>query len=210
MKDTKNQGLYNPLYEHDACGIGFVANLKGKKSHKIVSDALSMLTKMEHRGACGCETNTGDGAGILIQVPHDFFKEVVKTEGFEIPAFGEYGVGQIFFPPQKDITAKCKALLEETISKFGFEVLGFRSVGQQNHMIGNSAKAVEPNMEQVFVKKPVDMDAETFERKLFVIRNYVVHTAQNTIEDTNLFYIATFSYKTIGYKGMLSTEQVEM
>lgn len=210
MKNTKNQGLYNPLYEHDACGIGFVANLKGKKSHKIVSDALSMLTKMEHRGACGCETNTGDGAGILIQVPHDFFKEVVKTEGFEIPAFGEYGVGQIFFPPQQDITAKCKVLLEETISKFGLEILGFRSVGQQNHMIGNSAKAVEPNMEQIFVKKPTDMDAATFERKLFVIRNYVVHTAQNTIENTNLFYIATFSYKTIGYKGMLSTEQVEM
>ncbi|MCP4521450.1 MAG: glutamate synthase large subunit [Cytophagales bacterium] len=210
MKDTKNQGLYNPLYEHDACGIGFVANLKGKKSHKIVSDALSMLTKMEHRGACGCETNTGDGAGILIQVPHDFFKEVVKEEGFEIPAFTEYGVAQIFFPPVEDVTAKCKVLLEETVAKFGFEVLGYRSVVQENHMIGNSAKAVEPNMEQIFVKRPTDMDLETFERKLYVIRNYVTHTAHKEIEDTDLFYVPTFSYKTIGYKGMLSTEQVEM
>ena len=208
MSNTKNQGLYDPSFEHDSCGIGFVANLKGKKSHKNVKDALSMLIRMEHRGACGCEANTGDGAGILIQIPHDFFKEVVT--GFEIPEFEEYGVGQLFLPKDSSKSDACKALIKSALDKFGIEILGYRKVATDNGLIGESAIATELDVQQVFVKRPAGMDLETFERKLFIARNYAIHTAFKTIDGLeDDFYIPTFSYKTIVYKGMLQTMQVE-
>lgn len=208
MSNTKNQGLYDPSFEHDSCGIGFVANLKGKKSHKNVKDALSMLIRMEHRGACGCEANTGDGAGILIQIPHDFFKEVVTD--FEVPEFGEYGVGQMFLPKTSSDAEKCKAFVKEALDKFGIEILGFRKVATDNGLIGESAIASELDVEQVFVKRPGGMDLETFERKLYIVRNFASHQAANAIENgADDFYMPTFSYKTICYKGMLQTMQVE-
>ena len=116
MSEIRQDGLYNPIFEHDSCGIGFVANLNNIKSHKNVQDALHMLTRMEHRGACGCETNTGDGAGILIQIPHKFFKKVAPDAGFNLPNFGDYGVGQIFFPSDKSLREASRLILENNLS----------------------------------------------------------------------------------------------
>lgn len=210
MNEQIHQGLYSPQYEHDACGIGFVANLKNKKSHDIVSDALHMLTRMEHRGACGCEENTGDGAGILIQVPHNYFKDECAKIDINLPDFGNYGVGQIFFPQDEKLKAACKEILNESIKTFKFNILGYRTVPAWNKEIGPSSLATEPDIEQVFVEKPADMTREDFERKLYVIRNYATHTILKEVNKVaDLFYIATFSYKTIAYKGMLTTAQVE-
>lgn len=204
-----NQGLYDPKFEHDACGIGFVANLKNKKSHDTVEQALLMLSRMEHRGACGCETNTGDGAGILIQVPHKFFQKVTKDLGFQLPNFGQYGVGQVFFPTDKKRADFCKKVIKDALDKFKIEVLGYRSVPKDNSMIGPSAKAVEPTVEQLFVARPDGMTEEEFERKLFIVRNYSSHVVHKELENSeDEFYYTTFSYKTIVYKGQLTTEQV--
>ncbi len=197
------QGLYDPSFEHDSCGIGFVAHLKGNKSHGIVKDALSMLCKMEHRGAVGAEINTGDGAGILIQVPHKFFKRETPKSGFDIPDFEDYGVGMVFFPGGDSEYKEAKVLFEKCVAQLGFDIIGYRVVPKDNSMIGSGSKAVEPIMEQAFIKRPEGLDLDAFERKLFVLRNYASHT----IEDED-FYVATMSYKTICYKGMLTTDQV--
>ena len=119
---TKNAGLYVPEMEHDACGIGFVAHLKGEKSHRIVKDALTMLENMEHRGACGCEENTGDGAGILLQIPHDYYKNEVKKSGIDLPALGKYGTGFVFFPQDDIKRNECKSFIEQTAKKLNFTI----------------------------------------------------------------------------------------
>ena len=123
-----SNGLYRAEFEHDACGVGFVANIKGNKSHQIVSDALTLLENMEHRGACGCENNTGDGAGIMIQVPHEFFfAECVKL-GVHLPAFGRYGVGVIFFPKEVRMREECREIFARAAEKLGLEILTYRKV----------------------------------------------------------------------------------
>ncbi len=209
MKEIKQKGLYDPSFEHDACGIGFVANLNNIKSHKNVVDALHMLTRMEHRGACGCEENTGDGAGVLIQIPHKFFIRVTKEAGFSIPKEGEYGVGQVFFPSDKKQKEASKKILENVIAQFDFEILGYRSLPTNNAPIGDSALAVEPDMQQLFIAKPSEMSHDDFERKLYVIRNYATHSIHEQVKGADdHFYFTTLSYKTIVYKGMLTTEQV--
>ena len=143
--------------EHDACGIGFVANLKGKKSHKIVDDAITMLEHMNHRGASGAEKNTGDGAGILIQVPHDFFEDEARKLGFSLPAFSKYGVGMVFFPFDYNIRKECRRILNENIKKFGFEIIGYREVPTNNKDLGSVALEGEPHIEQVFIKPQYDV-----------------------------------------------------
>jgi glutamate synthase (NADPH/NADH) large chain len=203
-------GLYDPAFEHDACGIGFVANIKGNKSHQIISDALTILENMEHRGACGCESNTGDGAGIMIQTTHEFFfDELVKT-GVHLPAYGKYGVGVLFFP--KDIRKKeeCRDIFNRAAEKLGFEILAYRRVPVNTFDIGPTALSVEPEMEQVFIACPDYVrDTETFERKLFVLRNYASHTINNTIKKDEIgFYIASLSCKTVVYKGQLTSHQL--
>jgi glutamate synthase (NADPH/NADH) large chain len=214
MAERNTTGLYDPSFEHDSCGIGFVANIKGRKSHDIVSDALSMLARMEHRGACGCESNTGDGAGILIQVPHEFFVDECVKIGIKLPAFGDYGVGVVFFPQDEKLREDCKEIFNRNIEKLGMSLLGYRKLPTDNSMIGPSAVAVEPYMEQVFIKKPDSIDnPDEFERKLFVLRNYtsrLVHESLRlqvpNIKDS--FHIVSLSYKTIIYKGQLTTRQV--
>lgn len=207
--NDQNKGLYEERFEHDSCGIGFVANLNNEKSHKTVADALQMLTRMEHRGACGCEPNTGDGAGILIQIPHKYFKR--ETAGqFDLPDFGGYGVAQTFYPADEKLREASRAVFEEVVAKLGFDMLGYRILPRTNSMVGASSLAVEPQIEQAFIKKPEGMDADEFERKLYVIRNFSSHRIHKEIEGTEHdFYIATCSYKTICYKGMFTTEQVE-
>jgi glutamate synthase (NADPH/NADH) large chain len=205
-----NTGLYHPSFEHDSCGIGFIANIKGSKSHPIISDALTVLENMEHRGACGCENNTGDGAGIMIQMPHEFFFDECLKLGVHLPSYGKYGVGVIFFPKEIRLREECRDIFNRSAEKLGLEVLAYRKVPVNKDDIGYTALTVEPEMEQVFIACPDHIsNPDDFERKLFVLRNYASHTIHETVKkDAIGFYIASLSYKVIVYKGQLTSLQV--
>ena len=203
-------GLYDPSFEHDACGIGFVANIKGNKSHQIISDALTILENMEHRGACGCENNTGDGAGIMIQTPHEFFFDECVKLGVHLPSFGKYGVGVLFFPKEIRLKEECRDIFSRAAEKLGLEILAYRKVPVNPTDIGPTALSVEPEIEQVFIAAPdYILSPEAFERKLFVLRNYATHTINNSVKKDPIgFYIASLSYKTVVYKGQLTSLQL--
>ncbi len=205
-----NIGLYSPEFERDACGIGFVANIKGTKSHQTISDALTILENMEHRGACGCENNTGDGAGIMLQTPHEFFFDECIKLGVHLPQFGKYAVGVIFFPREIRLREECRDIFNRSAEKLGLEILAYRKVPVNPDGIGATALSVEPEMEQVIVACPDHIsNPDDFERKLFVLRNYSTHTINNTVKKDSIgFYIASLSYKTIIYKGQLTSSQV--
>ena len=205
-----NEGLYSPRFEHDSCGIGFVANIKGNKSHQHIADALTVLENMEHRGACGCENNTGDGAGILIQTPHEFFFDECIKLGVHLPSFGKYGVGVVFFPRDIRLREECRDIFNRTAEKMGLEVLAYRKVPVNPDGIGATALSVEPEMEQVFIACPDHIsNPEDFERKLFILKNYASHTINNTVKKDPIgFYVASISYKTVVYKGQLTSLQV--
>jgi len=207
---ASNAGLYHPSFEHDSCGIGFVASIKGNKSHQNISDALTVLENMEHRGACGCENNTGDGAGIMIQTPHEFFFEECLKLGVHLPSFGRYGVGVIFFPKEIKLREECRDIFNRTAEKLGLEILTYRKVPVNPDGIGATALSVEPEMEQVFVACPDHINNPTdFERKLFVLRNHATHLINSTVKkDAIGFYLASLSYKTVVYKGQLTSLQV--
>ena len=209
-RPENQQGLYDSSFEHDACGVGFVANIKGRKSHQNVADALTILENMEHRGACGCEQNTGDGAGIMIQTPHEFFFEECLKMGIHLPAFGKYAVGVLFFPRDLRLREECRGIFNRAVETLGLEILTYRKVPVNTTDIGNTALSVEPEMEHVFIACPDHItDPEAFERKLFVLRNYAVHTILNTVKNDEIgFYIASLSYKTVIYKGQLTSGQV--
>ena len=207
MKETTSRGLYTPELEHDACGIGFVANINGTKTNQNLLDALTMLENMEHRGGKGSSPKTGDGAGVLIQIPYDFFADEAKRLGFELPAPGKYGVGMVFFPRDKKVSNACREVLRKNIKELGLELIGFRVVPVDHSVPGPGAAEVEPVIEQVFVK-PLDetVTGDAFERKLFVLRNYSLHAVANTVKGNNKeFYITSFSARTIVYKGQLRT-----
>jgi glutamate synthase (NADPH) large chain len=210
MINMQQQGLYHPDFERDACGIGFVANIKGNKDHKTVSDALTVLENMEHRGACGSEANTGDGAGILIQTPHEFFSRECMRDGVQLPAFGRYGVGVVFFPKEIQLREPCREIFVRSAAALGVDVLHWRKVPVNTSGIGNIALSVEPEMEQVFIGCPDQItDSEAFERKLFVLRNYASHLIHSSVKKDEIgFYIASMSYKTVVYKGQLTSGQV--
>lgn len=203
-------GLYDQRFEHDACGIGFVAHVKGRKSQKIVSDAITILENLDHRGACGAEINTGDGAGIMIQIPHEFLYDECLKSGFSLTPSGDYGVGMLFL--SKDIKAReeCREVIYRAAEKLGLEILGFRKVLTDTTGIGEMALSVEPEMEQVFVARPYAIKAGAdFERKLYVFKNYLTKTINNTVKGSQAdFYIASFSSRTIVYKGQLTSLQL--
>jgi len=206
--ENQQKGLYNPDHEHDACGIGFVASIKGRKSYQHISDALTILENLEHRGACGCEDNTGDGAGISFQVPHAFLVGECITVGIKLPEAGYYGVGMLFFPKgQED---DCKELFAAAAEQLNLEILGYRKVPVNRNGIGDTALSVEPEIEQVFIKRPEGITADLdFERRLFVLRNFASHTINNTIRKNETgFYVASLSSQTIIYKGQLTSNQV--
>ncbi len=205
-----NGGLYNPEFEHDACGIGFVANIKGHKSHQHIADALTVLENMEHRGACGCENNTGDGAGILIQIPHEFFFDECIKLGAHLPESGRYGVGMIFFPKSIGLREECRDIFNRAAEKLGLDIVVYRKVPVNKTDIGPSALSVEPCMEQVFIACPDSItNTNDFERKLFILRNYASHTINNsTRKDEIGFYMASLSARTIIYKGQLTSMQL--
>ncbi|MBI2364475.1 MAG: glutamate synthase large subunit [Deltaproteobacteria bacterium] len=204
------QGLYDPRFEHDACGVGFVVNIKGEKSHEIVEQALTVLQNLDHRGACGCEENTGDGAGMLLQIPHSFFQHACEGLGFKLPDPGEYGVGMIFLPDDRKQRPQFEKIVKEIIVSEGQKLLGWRKVPTDNLYLGDTAKSSEPFVRQVFIGRGAGIkDDMAFERKLYVIRR----RAENAIRYAGLpggdfFYVSSMSHRTIIYKGMLTPRQL--
>lgn len=209
MKNTSmppKQGLYNPDFEHDACGIGAIVHIKGKKSNAIVKQGLQTLTNLQHRGGRGAETNTGDGAGILIQIPHDFLKRVAIEEGFVLPQTGDYGLGMLYLPTDEKKRSECESMLAEIIKAEGQRLIGFRDVPTNPEGLGNTALESMPFIRQVFIgKNPEIKDALSFERKLYTIRKQMEKQAKKS---DLYFYAASFSSRTVVYKGMLTEDQV--
>src|SRR5262245_62481531 len=175
------EGLYDSAHEHDACGVGFVVDMKGRKSHAIVSQALQVLKNLLHRGACGCEVNTGDGAGILIQMPHAFLARECAALGITLPAPRHYGAGLVFLPRDAAQAARCRATFATIVAEEGQAVPGWRSLPMHDSPLRPSSRAVEPTFEQVFIARASAIsDAQAFERKLYVIRKRVEHAVRNS------------------------------
>ncbi len=204
----KKQGLYDPAYEHDACGIGFVVHLRAEKTHQLIDDALQVLVNLDHRGACGCEDNTGDGAGILMQMPDKFLRHHAEGLNIELPDEGHYGVGMVYLPMDRDQRHACERKLEELVESEGLSVLGWRSVPTDNYNLGATAKGYEPFMRQVFIQRSDDMEsAWRFEQKLYVVRR-IIEKALQDMPGGEFCYVPSLSYKTLVYKGMLTPAQV--
>ncbi|MGA3039459.1 MAG: glutamate synthase large subunit [Bryobacteraceae bacterium] len=203
------QGLYHPRHEHDACGIGFVASIKGHKSHDIIAKGIQVLINLTHRGACGCDPETGDGAGILIQIPHKFFARECAALGFSLPAEGEYGVGMTFLPVEPHQRLSCEGILERIVREEGLAVLGWRDTPVDGDAIGRVARASQPYIQQIFIGCPECPSPDALERKLYIVRK----RAEAEVAATNLpnkgdFYIPSLSARTIVYKGLLLAPQM--
>ena len=209
-KEVLSEGLYRPEFEHDACGVGFVAHVKGEKTHQQIEDALIMLENMEHRGACGCDPDSGDGAGIMFQIPHEFFWEECISLNILLKEPGYYGVGMAFLPKGGSENALCRDIIEEAAKNRGFKFLGFRQVPVDPTGIGSTALSVEPDIVQFFVERPSEIKtSEDFERKLFVLRRLIVQEIKKTSDQIqDQFYVTSLSCQTIVYKGQLTTAQV--
>ena len=209
------QGLYHPNNEHDSCGVGFVVNIKGEKSHTLVEQALEVVINLLHRGACGCEINTGDGAGMLLQLPHRFFQYEAERLDIHLPSPGTYGVGMIFLPRDQEERRQIESLFAHIVTEEGQQVLGWRNVPTDNSLLGETAKGGEPVIRQIFIGQGKEIkgrkDAHAhFERKLYVIRKRVARAvASLSLREDYLFYVASLSSNTIVYKGMLIADQVE-
>lgn len=206
----KKQGLYDPALEHDACGMGFVVNTKGQKSHDIIDEALTVLENLSHRGASGADENTGDGAGILVQIPHHFFQRECEVLGFELPKEGSYGVGMVFAHKYDEFRKVQMETFANIVQDEGQKILGWREVPIDKSTIGETAKAVMPRFLQVFIEKNQAIkDEMEFERKLYIIRKRAEKAIVPMCENKGgTFYVASLSSKTIVYKGMLTAEQL--
>ncbi|MFM7424062.1 MAG: glutamate synthase large subunit [Elainella sp.] len=202
-KQPEKQGLYDPQFEHDACGVGFVVQIKGQPSHSIVEQGLTILLNLDHRGACGAEKNSGDGAGILLQLPHKFFQKAVD---FELPQPGAYGVGMVYSTPDPEQRALSRSKFEQIVAEEGQRVLGWRDVPTDNSSLGATARASEPFVQQVFIACSEGLDPLAFERKLYVIRKRSHSLRQAEIDPH--WYPSSLSSRTIVYKGMLMPVQV--
>jgi glutamate synthase (NADPH/NADH) large chain len=209
----QKQGLYDPALEKDSCGVGFVANIKGRASHQLVLDADTILQAMDHRGGCGCEPNTGDGSGILTALPHKFLTKVAKRDfGVELPAPGKFTAGLVFLPVDETERAFCKKTFEEVTQQVGQRVIGWRDVGQEAEAadVGPTALRSEPFIEQIFIAAADGIEGEEFERKLYQIRKTVTHMLRGSkkLKEAMLFYVCSLSTKVIVYKGMLTPAQI--
>ena len=204
------QGLYDPRHEHDACGVGFVVHIKGHKSHEIVAKALQVLVNLLHRGACGCEPNTGDGAGILIQMPDRFLRRECARLGIPLPPPAEYGCGLVFLPRDPWQREKVQVLLHSIVEEEGQRLLGWRDVPTDDRLLGATARSVEPHIKQVFVGRGTGVaDQAGFERKLYVIRKlFEKAVAALDIPERTFAYVPSLSSRTLVYKGMLSADQI--
>ena len=212
LKELARHGLYSPEQEHDSCGVGMVANIKGGQSHSIITESLQVLVNLGHRGACGCDPETGDGAGILIQMPHAFYRRECSGLGITLPEPGEYGVGMVFLPPQPEAALKTAALIERVIGEEDLELLGWRDVPVDPAALGRDSRAVQPKIRQVFVGRGSQiLDAEQLERKLYTIRKVIEHSLDDcglSEHEADYFYICSLSCNTIVYKGLLMVRQI--
>ena len=207
----RKQGLYDPWFEHDACGVGFVVDIKGRKSNQILKQAIQVLKNLDHRGAAGSEANTGDGAGVLIQTPHAFLKEACKKGRIALPGHGEYACGLVFLPRDRNKRRRLEERFEKIVQSEGQTLLGWRTVPVDNSSLGETARASEPAIRQVFVgRNPALTDPMAFERKLYVIRKRAYSDIRtSTMDGAETWYMPSLSYKTLVYKGMLLTGQLE-
>jgi glutamate synthase domain-containing protein 1 len=206
------QGLYDPRFEHDACGVGFICHMKGKASHAIVSDALLMLENMNHRGACGCEVDSGDGAGLLVKTPDAFLRAKCQELGFALPSPGDYGVGMLFLSQDAALRQACEREFEKVATAYGLRIIGWRDVPVDGWNVGPKPKRSEPKIRQVFVGMGnTFLSQAEFERRLYLVRQ----VAENSIEFGDLpaqaredFYICSLSINRLVYKGMLTANQL--
>lgn len=202
----KKRGLYSPEFEHDNCGAGFICNLKGKRSNDIIHKALDILIRLEHRGAVSADGKTGDGAGILIEIPHDFFK---KSCNFKLPNFKDYAVGMVFLPPSKNQQKICREILEEEIIGQGLNLIGWREVPVSRACLGSIAALSEPNVQQVFIGKDENVSAKIFNAKLFAARKIAEHKIEESeLSEAEYFYLPSLSTTTIIYKGLLMPQDI--
>ena len=207
------QGLYDPTLEKDSCGVGFVAHIKGEASHQIVLDADHILQRMVHRGGCGCEANTGDGAGILTSLPYAFLNRVAKDDlGVDLPPKGRFAAGNVFLPLSEQSRQRCKEVVEQMIAEQGQRLLGWRvlPIDTDGADVGPTARQSQPHMEQLFIAAADGIEGDDFERQLYMIRKRCMHALRGdaNIEQSKLFYICSLSTKVIIYKGMLTAHQV--
>jgi len=201
------KGLYDPVYEHDACGVGFVARLDAEARHEVVADGLSVLVNLEHRGALGGDRATGDGAGLLAQLPDAFLRRAGIECDLKLPASGEYAVGMVFLPQNESLAARCFEALERAARAEGADVLGWRRVPTEPDSLGELARSTCPNIRQVFLGNGSIRDAD-FERTLYVIRRLAEKEVASWGEAAADFYVASLSCRTIVYKGMLTGTQL--
>ena len=207
------RGLYDPQSERDSCGIGFVAHVKGQRSHQIVDDAYQVLRNMNHRGACGCEPNTGDGAGMLTALPHTFLAKVTADDlHVELPAAGQFGAGIVFLPQIAAERDVCKQEVEQIIAASGQRLIGWRKVPTEADLanVGPSARRLEPYIEQLIIAAGDGLEGEAFERQLYLIRKQASHRIRvgSQLQQAKMFYICSLSSKVIIYKGMLTPDQL--
>jgi len=209
----EKQGLYDPANEKENCGVGFVAHIKGERNHQIVLDAYDILLAMDHRGACGCESNTGDGAGIMTALPHEFLARVAKDElGVELPEAGKFGAGIVFLPTDEQERAKCKETVERIIQEQGQTLVGWRTVpvDPEGADVGPTALSAMPHIEQLIIAAGEGLEGDAFERKLYMIRKVASRDLRgdHSLQQRLLFYVCSLSTKVIIYKGMLTTSQL--
>ena len=202
----KKQGLYSPEFEHENCGAGFICNLNGKRTNQIIHDALEILVKLEHRGGVSADGKTGDGAGLLIDIPHDYFTRICS---FSIPEQRAYAVGMVFLPKISNQYNYCKTTFENEINKQGLAILGWRAVPVDSSQLGDIARASEPNIEQLFIGKTADIDEATFKAKLYAARKIAEHNIRKSkISESTYFYVSSLSITTIIYKGIIMPEDI--
>ena len=203
-------GLYRPEFEHDACGIGALANIRGVRTHQMLSDALSVLLNMDHRGGAGLEPNTGDGAGILFQTPHRFFRKEAQKCGCLLPDEGDYGVAMLFLPRDPELFAQARELFEQCCNDVGLPVLFWREVPVDAHDLGVTARACQPRIWQAFMVRPASTArGEEFERALYLARRSIEKRAHGMgLPERDIFYVCSMSARTIVYKGMLLAGQL--
>ena len=212
LRELAEHGLYSPHLEHDSCGVGVVANIKGGQSHEIITESLQVLVNLGHRGACGCDPETGDGAGILMQMPHAFFSKECPALGFDLPEPGSYGVGMVFLPPTPGARALCEDLINRSIASEGLSLLGWRDVPVDPDKLGRDARAVQPAIRQFFVVPgTAGMGPDQLQRKLYTLRKVIENGLADcdiSEDDADYFYVCSLSNSNVVYKGLLMAHQV--
>ncbi|MBQ32340.1 MAG: glutamate synthase large subunit [Deltaproteobacteria bacterium] len=205
MRYPEPQGLYHPDFEHDSCGVGFVADLRNRRTHRIIQMALRLVSNLKHRGALGADPETGDGTGILMQIPHWFFEEECTKLGFMLPEPGDYGVASIFFPQEETARQHCGEIIESMLAESGMELLGWRDVPIDLRFVGKQAAEARPEIRQLFIGKgELTLDQTEFERLLYITRKRI----RNSLSEQDLFMVVSLSTRIVVYKGMLTAEQM--